>query len=220
MNLFAPDGRLLGAWTQWWFWVRTSVCFLLLCIPVITAPAAIVWLIGEQLRHRRGEAASGLAETVRLMRRSLLPALLLATCHLGAATLVMIGLLGPAPGPYGWVVLAVSTAFAVTWLLLTPWSWVILERNGSAREALRQAYATSLGRIELAVAPLVVIGGALALLPVLPTFALAFVLPALPAALATAMTYFCDRATRPTHHSQAGRTSFRSAITLRRKAFR
>lgn len=220
MNLFAADGRLFAAWTQWWFWVRTSVCFVLLCLPVITAPAAIVWLITEQRNHRRGEAASTWLVTMRRIRSSLLPAVALAAFHLLAAALVAIGLLGPMPTPFSWVVLAVSTTCAVTWLLLTPWSWAVLEGSGSAREALRASYTSSLQRIELAVTSLVLIGAAVVLVWILPTLVLAFVLPALPGALADAIARLCDRATAPAHHSQAGPASFRPAITLRRKAYR
>lgn len=220
MNLFAPDGRLLAAWSLWWFWVRTSICWLLLSLPVISAPAAMVWLIIEEQRRREGEAPRSFRESRELIRRWLFPAWSLAGIHLAAAGLVLIGLFGPAPAPYNWVVLLVSTVFAVTWLLLTPWSWVLLGRSGSARPALREAYRLSLRRLELAVASLVIVGGTLALLPLLPSVLLAFVVPALPAALTCAVTICCDRATSLTLHPSAGRTSVLPAPTFRRKALR
>ncbi|MFC7625189.1 hypothetical protein [Microlunatus sp. GCM10028923] len=197
-GIFAPDGALLRAWSRWWHWAWTSCCWVLFSLPVITLPAATLWLITQQRRYARGEATLGPAETVRHLARHLLPALPLAGCHLGVAALVIIGLFGPSPGgPYGWVVLITSSLAGVTWLLLAPWTFVIFERTGRTVASIRDAYRLALTRIDLAVtvATAAVIAGAAAVLlftrvPYLgPLLALA-----VPAAVASLSIMLHDRA--------------------------
>ncbi|GAB3758498.1 hypothetical protein [Microlunatus parietis] len=196
--VFAPDGALLRAWSRWWHWAWTSCCWALLCLPVITMPAATLWLITQQRRYARGEASLSPAESVRYLTGHLFPALPLAGCHLGAAALVIIGLFGPSPGgPYSWVVLITSSLAGVTWLLLAPWTFVIFERTGRTVAAIKTAYRLALTRIDLAVtgATAVLIAGAAAVLlftrvPYLgPLLALA-----VPAAVASLSIMLHDRA--------------------------
>ncbi|PZG23466.1 hypothetical protein [Nonomuraea aridisoli] len=198
MTLFAPDGALLRGWSRWWFWAWTSCCWLLLSLPLVTAPAATLWLIAQQRRHARGEAALGPAETLRFLGRRLLPSLPLAGCHLGVAALVLIGLLGPSPGgAYGWLVLTTSVVAGVTWLLVAPWSVVIFERTGRTAEALRTAYLLALSRIELALSASVAVIAAAVAAPFLATGVPYLGLPAaiaLPGATASFVIVLCDRA--------------------------
>ncbi|MGW0804705.1 hypothetical protein [Nonomuraea sp. NPDC002799] len=199
MTLFAPDGALLRGWSRWWFWAWTSCCWLLLCLPVITAPAATLWLIAQQRRHADGEAALGPGETLRFLRRRLLPSLRLAGCHLGIAGLVLIGLLGPSPGgPYGWLVLITSVVAGVTWLLVAPWSLVIFE--GGAVAALRTAYVLALSRIELALLAMASVVAAALAVPFLAAqvpYLGPLLVIALPAALAGLLIMLRDRAAIP-----------------------
>ncbi|WP_336207598.1 hypothetical protein [Nonomuraea sp. LPB2021202275-12-8] len=198
MTLFAPDGALLRGWSRWWFWTWTSCCWLLLSLPVITAPAATLWLIAQQRRHADGEAALGPRETLRFLVGRLLPALPLAGCHLGIAALVVIGLFGPSPGgPYGQLVLVTSVVAGVTWLLVAPWSAVIFERTGRTIPALRTAYRLALSRIELAVAATVAVIAAAAAGPFLATrvpYLGPLLTIALPAATASFVIMLRDRA--------------------------
>ncbi|MBF8184189.1 hypothetical protein ITP53_00180 [Nonomuraea sp. K274] len=198
MTLFAPDGALLRGWSRWWFWAWTSCCWLLLCLPMITAPAATLWLIAQQRRYAGGEAALGPGETLRFVVRRLLPALPLAGCHLGVAVLVLIGLLGPSPGgPYGWLVLITSVVAGVTWLLVAPWSVVIFERTGRTVVALRMAYVLALSRVELAVTATAVVIAAAVAGPFLATqvpYAGPLLVIALPAATAGLVLKLRDRA--------------------------
>ncbi|MFI7611722.1 hypothetical protein E1286_06755 [Nonomuraea terrae] len=198
MTPFAPDGALLRGWSRWWFWAWTSCCWLLLSLPVLTAPAAGLWLIAQQRRYARGEAALGPGETLRFLGRRLLPSLPLAGCHLGIAALVLVGLLGPSPGgAYGGLVLTTSVVAGVTWLLVAPWSVVIFERTGRTAEALRTAYLLALSRIELALTASVAVIAAAAAGPFLATGVPYLGLPAaiaLPAATASFVIVLCDRA--------------------------
>lgn len=166
-TLFAPGGALLRAWSRWWHWAWTSCCWLLFSLPVITLPAATLWLITQQRRYARGEAALGPAETLRYLLRQLLPALPLAGSHLSVAALVIIGLFGPSPGGgYGWVVLITSSLAGVTWLLLAPWTFVIFERTGRTVVSIKSAYRLALTRLDLAVtgAAAVLVAGTAAVL--------------------------------------------------------
>ncbi|MFG1702708.1 hypothetical protein ACFLIM_05910 [Nonomuraea sp. M3C6] len=198
MTLFAPDGALLRGWSRWWFWAWTSCCWLLLSLPVITAPAATLWLIAQQRRYAGGEAALGPGETLRFLARGLLPSLPLAGCHLGIAVLVLIGLLGPSPGgPYGWLVLITSVVAGVTWLLVVPWSVVIFERTGRTVAALRMAYLLALSRIELALTAAVAVIAAAVAGPFLATqvpYLGPLLMIALPAATASFVIMLRDRA--------------------------
>ncbi|MCG5213251.1 hypothetical protein [Streptosporangium sp. KLBMP 9127] len=198
MTLFAPDSALLRGWSRWWFWAWTSCCWVLLSLPVITAPAATLWLIAQQRRHADGEAALGPGETLRFLGRWLLPALRLAGCHLGIAVLVLVGLFGPSPGgPYGQLVLITSVVAGVTWLLVAPWSVVSLERTGRTVAALRTAYLLALSRIELAVAATVAVIAAAGAGPFLATrvpYLGPLLLIALPAATASFVITLRDRA--------------------------
>jgi hypothetical protein len=198
MTPFAPDGALLRAWSRWWFWAWTSCCWLLLSLPVITAPAATLWLITQQRRYAGGEAALGPRETLRFLGHWLLAALRPAGCHLGIAALVLIGLLGPSPGgPYGLLVLITSVVAGVTWLLVAPWSAVVFERTGRTVVALRTSYLLALSRIELALSATVsVIAVALAgpfLMTRVPYLGPLLVI-ALPAAAASFVITLHDRA--------------------------
>lgn len=198
MSFLAPDGALLRGWSRWWFWAWTSACWLLLSLPVVTAPAATLWLITQQRRYARGEAALGPGETARFLARRLLPALPLTGCHLGIAVLVLIGLFGPSPGgPYGWLVLTTSVVAGVTWLLVAPWSVVIFERTGRTVAALRASYLLALTRIELALsATVAVIAAALAgpLLVARVPYLGPLLTIALPAATASLVITLHDRA--------------------------
>lgn len=195
---FAPDNALYRGWSRWWFWAWTSLCWVLLCLPVITAPAATLWLITQQRRYAAGEATLGPLETLRYLGRQLPRSMPLAGCHLGVAGLVIIGLFGPSPGgPYGWLVLITSVVVGVTWLLLVPWSLVIFERTARTVESLREAYRLALSRIELAVTGTVAILAAAAAVVFLATqvpYLGPLLIIALPAATAGLVIMLHDRA--------------------------
>ncbi|TYB56584.1 hypothetical protein FXF51_43175 [Nonomuraea sp. PA05] len=197
MTLLTPDGALMRAWSRWWLWAWTSACWLLLSLPVITAPAATLWLVAQQRRRSAGEAPLGAAETVRFLGRHLLPALRLACCHAGIAALVLIGLLGPSPGgPYGWLVLVTSVVAGATWLLVAPWSVPAFARTGRAFAALRAAYVLALSRIEsalLATAAVIAAAGAPFVAIRVPYLGPLLVV-ALPAATASLVITLYDRA--------------------------
>lgn len=201
MTLFAVDGALLRGWSRWWSWAWTSCCWLLLSLPLITAPAAGQWLIVQQRRLAAGEAALGPGETLRFLLSRLPAALRLAGCHLTVAALVLVGLLGPSPGgAYGWLVLTTSVVAAATWLLVAPWSAVMLEQTGGrAIAALRIAYLLALSRIELALTSTATVVAAAAAVPFLATkvpYVGPLLLIVLPAATARIVTTLCDRAAR------------------------
>ncbi|GAA3615169.1 hypothetical protein GCM10022419_120500 [Nonomuraea rosea] len=209
MTLFAVDGALLRGWSRWWSWAWTSCCWLLLSLPLITAPAAGQWLIVQQRRLAAGEAALGPGETLRFVLSRLPGALRLAGCHLAVAALVLVGLLGPSPGgAYGWLVLTTSVVAAATWLLVAPWSVVLLERTGGrAVAALRIAYLLALSRIELALTSTATVVAAAAA-PFFVTkvpYAGPLLLIALPAATARVVTTLCDRAAKTRDPHATGR---------------
>ncbi|MEO3792941.1 hypothetical protein ABGB14_22230 [Nonomuraea sp. B10E15] len=222
MTLLAADGALLRGWSRWWFWAWTSCCWLLLSLPVITAPAATLWLVAQQRRQARGEAALGPGETLRFLARRLLPALRLAGCHLGIACLVLIGLLGPSPGgPYGWLVLVTSVVAGVTWALVAPWSVVMFERTGRTVAALRMAYVLALSRIELALTATVAMLVAAVAGPFLATqvpYAGPLLAIALPAATASFVIMLGDRAAAVHDVVSAGRIGVRFGPFRMRKA--
>ncbi|TMR22281.1 hypothetical protein ETD86_12010 [Nonomuraea turkmeniaca] len=210
MTLFAADGALLRGWSRWWFWAWTSCCWLLLSLPLITAPAACQWLIVQQRRLAAGEAALGPGETLRFLLSRLPAALRLAGCHLAVAGLVLVGLLGPSPGgAYGWLVLTTSVVAGATWLLVAPWSAVMLERTGGrAVAALRIAYLLALSRIELALTSTATVVAATVAVPFLATkvpYLGPLLLVALPAATATIVTTLCDRAAKARDPHATGR---------------
>ncbi|GAA4958949.1 hypothetical protein HD597_005466 [Nonomuraea thailandensis] len=197
MTLLTPDGALMRAWSRWWLWAWTSGCWLLLSLPVITAPAATLWLVAQQRRRAAGEAPLGAAETARFLGRQLLPALRLAGCHAGIAALVLAGLLGPSPGgPYGWLVLITSVVAGATWLLVAPWSVPAFAQTGRALAALRAAYVLALSRIESALLATAAVIAAVAapLVAIRVPYLGPLLVVALPAATASLVISLYDRA--------------------------
>lgn len=151
-QLLGVDGlpyRLLSGWVAL---VRAGLVWLLLSLPVVTAPAAVTVLIRSVDAVVSGRAAPSLAESVRLVRERLVPGLSLALVLLVGSTVTVAALLGPSPGGIWDLVLpALIVPVGVTWLLVCQWCFVLLEdAAGNVREALRRSYLRAVRRPDLA----------------------------------------------------------------------
>jgi uncharacterized membrane protein YesL len=143
--------RVLSGWVAL---VRASLVWLVLCLPIVTAPAATVVLLRTISRIRSGQTAPDLAEIRQLVRTHFWAGLRLAgLVGLGYAVIVS-ALLGPSPGGVWDAVLPFAVIpVAVTWVLACQWAFaVIADRPTGARAALRTSYLQALSRPELAVA--------------------------------------------------------------------
>jgi hypothetical protein len=143
--------RLLAGWVAF---VRAGAVWLLLCLPVVTAPAATVVLLRTVRLVMTGDATPSLAESWRLVRSHLSSALRLAVLLLGGTAVCVGAVLGPLPAG-GWDIVLpyVVIPVAVTWTLVCPWTFPLLEQRSdrAALAALRSAYVRAMRRPDLAV---------------------------------------------------------------------
>lgn len=151
--------RVLNGWVAL---LRASLVWLLLSLPLVTAPAAVLVLIRTARRILAGEPPPTLRESWRLALASLGPAWTLAGLLAAGSLVVVSALLGPSPGGVFDVILpVVAIPVAATWLLAVQWSFVLLDERGDGPlAALRYAYLRAVRRPDLAVLSLL---GSLAL---------------------------------------------------------
>lgn len=151
-GLLAVDGlpyRLLAGWVAL---LRASVVWLLLCLPVVTAPAATVVLVRTVTRIADGTTTPTLAESWREARACFASALRLAVFTVAGSVVTASALLGPSPGgSWGAVLPVVVVPVSVTWLIAVQWSFPLLAvRGNGARDALRCSYLRAIRRPDLA----------------------------------------------------------------------
>jgi hypothetical protein len=142
--------RLLAGWVAF---VRAGAVWLLLCLPVVTAPAATVVLLRTVTQILAGAATPSLSESWRLLRSHLLVSLRLSALLLIGTAVCAGALLGPRPaGIWGMVLPFVVVPVAVTWALVSPWAVPVLEQRSDMRalDALRAAYVRAMRRPDLA----------------------------------------------------------------------
>lgn len=152
-RLLSVDGlpyRLLSGWVGL---VRAGLVWLLLSLPIVTAPAATTVLIRSVDAVVSGRTAPSLGESVRQVRERLVPALLLALVLVLGSAITVSAVLGPSPGGTWDVLLPVLILpVGVTWVLVCQWCFVLLEEvAGRVREALRRSYLRAVRRPDLAV---------------------------------------------------------------------
>jgi hypothetical protein len=143
--------RLLAGWVAF---VRAGAVWLLLCLPVVTVPAATVVLLRTITHVLAGEATPSLMDSWRLLRSHLLASLRLSAVLLAGTAVCAGALLGPLPaGSWHTVLPFVVIPVAVTWALVCPWAFPVLEQrsDGCALAALRAAYVRAMRRPDLAV---------------------------------------------------------------------
>lgn len=170
-HLLAVDGlpyRVLAGWVSL---LRATAIWLVLCLPVVTAPAATVVLLRSVHRVLAGESAPGFADSVRLVRAGFWPALRLAAVLAAGWLVVVSALLGPSPGGlFDTILPMVAVPVAITWVLTSQWAFPVLEqRFDGVRAALRYSYLRAIRRPDLALASAVGSVAVLAVGLVLPT---------------------------------------------------
>jgi uncharacterized membrane protein YesL len=147
-GLLATDGLVYRVLNGWFTLVRASLVWLLLCLPVVTAPAATVVLLHTAGRLLNGRAAPGLAESWRLVRERLWPSLRLAGLVLAGDAVVLSAVLGPSPSA---LLPFVVVPVAITWVLACQWPFALAEeRSYGAWAALRLSYLRAVRRPDLA----------------------------------------------------------------------
>ncbi|TDD68949.1 hypothetical protein E1262_14510 [Jiangella aurantiaca] len=195
-HLLAVDGpvyRVLAGWTAF---LRAGAVWLLLCLPVITAPAATVVLLRTMHAIASGEPAPSLRESSRAAGRAFWPSLRLAGILAAGTVVTVTAILGPSPGgPLGELLPLAVIPVAAMWALVSTWSLAVLEeRRDGARNALRYAYLRVVRRPELAIAAVLVCAAVAFVGVVLPP---AIWIPywfTAPALCAVAVTVTCRRA--------------------------
>lgn len=151
-TVLAVDGapyRLLSGWVSM---VRAGLMWLVWCVPLITAPAAVVGLLRSVRRIGSGEPGPTLTESPRLVREQFWPALRLAGMLAAGSGVVASATFGPSPGGAWDVVLPIVVLpVGATWLLVAQWAFPVLEQRGDgARAALAYAYLRAIRRPDLA----------------------------------------------------------------------
>ena len=142
--------RLLAGWVAF---VRAGAVWLLLCLPVVTAPAATVVLLRTVSLVVEGSTPPTLAESWRLVRSHLGSSLRLAGLLVVGTAICAAAVFGPSPGGWDTVLAFVTVPVALTWALVCPWAFPALEQRSdrSALAALRAAYLRALRRPDLAI---------------------------------------------------------------------
>lgn len=195
-HLLAVDGPLYRVLAGWTAFLRAGVVWLLLCLPVVTAPAATVVLLCTMHAIAAGAPTPTLRESWRATRRAFVPALRLAALLAGGTFVTVTALLGPSPGgAWGAVLPLVIVPAAAMWAMVSTWALAVLEeRHDGAWNALRYAYLRVVRRPELAgaavLASAAVVAAGLAL-PAAVWFPYWLTAPAL---CALAVTVTCRRA--------------------------
>jgi len=186
-----------------WAHARLGLLWWLGCLPVVTAPAATLWLIHAARAHSSGEVVPAGRAFVRYVLEATAPALRLALGHLAASAYFVLALNSAIPdGILSTVIRGVVIAALATWILTVPWSFLLLERRRrGAWDAIRMSYLCALrrpGAAAMSAASLV--AGAMLLWLVPPQIALLAA-----AALPAAMTYIPLRCleTVPTRYLDA-----------------
>lgn len=192
LDVEGPAYRGLSRWSEL---AILSVAWWVLSLPVITAPVATGWLVGEVRRTRAGHPISGLPATGNYLRRHFGISLRLAGIQLVVAALVAVSLLGPSPGGwYGQLVFGVGCLVGITTALVAPWAVALLDRHATARAALRAAYRQVLGQLSLAFLSAVTVAGGVAVVLFAPGWMQLIVLVATPGLTAAVITRLCDLA--------------------------
>lgn len=195
-HLLAVDGpvyRVLAGWTGF---VRAGAVWLLLCLPVVTAPAATVVLLLTMHAIASGAAVPGLRESWRSVLRTFWPSLRLGGILAAGAVVAVTAVVGPSPGGrLGGLLPLVIVPVAAMWAMVSIWSLAVLaERGDGARNALRYAYLRVVRRPELALAAALACAAVLvAGLALPPAIWIPYWITA-PALCALAVTVTCRRA--------------------------
>jgi uncharacterized membrane protein YesL len=196
--------RVLAGWVAL---VRAGVVWLLLCLPVVTAPAATVVLVRTVATLADGRTPPTIAGSWLQVRACCTSALRLAAVTVAGWGIAGSALLGPSPGGvWDSVLPMVAVPVAVTWALAVQWSFPLLaERGEGARDALRCSYLRAIRRPDLAAlcavgtAALVVVG---VLLPATVWLPYWLSVPALWAWLASTTSRRAAPQVSPLHRSQ------------------
>lgn len=131
-----------------WAHARFGLLWWLGCLPVLTAPAATVWLVHAVRKQAAGDVAEGGREVAGYIVARTLPALRLALIHLAVGVYFLVSLNSAVPdGLGGQAIRVVVFSVLTTWLLTAPWSFLLLERRGrGAWDAIRTSYLCALRR--------------------------------------------------------------------------
>jgi len=151
-RLLSHEGVLYRVLDLWWTVTRLGLIWWLASIPVVTSPAATIWLLHAVRREMRGERTPGLRSSIELVRQLSVQTYRLVAVGLATAGLILLAALAPSPpGVLSQVLVAVVVCVGVLWCLVIPWSLAILERRGAGvRDALATAYVTSMRKPVLA----------------------------------------------------------------------
>lgn len=131
-----------------WAHARLGIIWWLGCLPVVTAPAATVWLVHAVRKHAAGDVVRGGREAAGYIWARMMPALRLALVHLAVGVYFLVSLNSAIPdGLGGQAIRVVVFSVLATWLLTAPWSFVLLERRErGAWDAIRASYLCALHR--------------------------------------------------------------------------
>lgn len=153
-QLLSIDGPLYRLLSGWVAFVRAGLLWLMFCLPIVTAPAAIVVLLRSLHLLTSGKGAPTTAEAWTLVRHCFWPALRLAAVLLVGYAIVVSAVFGPSPGGiWDSLLPMVTIPVAVTWVLVSQWSFAVIEeRSDGAKAAFRYAYLRAIRRPDLAVA--------------------------------------------------------------------
>lgn len=153
-QLLAVDGPLYRVLSGWVAFVRAGVLWLVFSLPIVTAPSSTVVLLHSLHNMTAGKAAPTVAESWRLVRHNFWPALRLGAVQVLGYGVAVSAILGPSPGGIWDTVLPMVTIpVAITWVLVSQWSFAVLEeRSDGATAALQYAYLRAIRRPDLAAA--------------------------------------------------------------------
>lgn len=131
-----------------WSHARLGLTWWLGCLPILTAPAATIWLVHAVRRQSTGDVVPVGRDAARYIVARTMPALRLALVHLGIGLYFLVSLNSAIPdGLFGQAIRAVVIAALVTWSLTAPWSFLLMERRArGAWDAIRSSYLCALRR--------------------------------------------------------------------------
>lgn len=193
-GLLATDGLLYRALTRVYDLVLISLLWLVLSLPLVTAPAATDWMLQAVARTGRGEPVPGVRDAVRHLRARFGPTGRLAMVHLMVLAVLVVGAIGPDPGGLlGLGVRVLVVGVGVTWTLVAPWSAVLLAER-DVRAAIRTAYLRALRHLPLSFLSAVAVTVGCAAVLAAPAIVRLPVVLIAPATVAAVVAGLCQRA--------------------------
>lgn len=141
-GLLSHEGAICRAVDLYWTAVRLSLVWWAASIPIVTSPAATIWLVHAVRREMRGEGSPGPRSSIALIGELWGQAYRLTAVILAAALLILAAAVAPSPpGLLSQVLIASVVCAGALWCLVVPCSVVVLERRRAGmRDALAVAY--------------------------------------------------------------------------------